>query len=102
MNALNLLKSERKFILYIGCGVGVVRKFSVVVKPVIFSTKAKRLMPFQAYLFPFFKPVEFCTGLNKKLHFHLFKFAHSENKLSRNYFVSKRLAYLSNSKRHFH
>ncbi len=38
----------------------------------------------------------------EKLHFHLFKFTGSENKVFSYNFVTESLSYLSNSKRNFH
>jgi len=48
----------------------------------VFLTKTMDLMPFHASLFPFLKPFQLVARLNKKLQFHLFAFAHSENKLT--------------------
>ena len=53
-------------------------------------------------IFPIFIGFHFCTWSNKELHFHLFKFSHTEYKLTRYYFIAKRLAYLSYTKRYFH
>ncbi|MPM53462.1 hypothetical protein SDC9_100230 [bioreactor metagenome] len=47
-------------------------------------------------------PFHLLSWSNKKLHLHLFEFTHSENKLSRNNFISKCFPDLSNSKRDFH
>src|SRR5574344_832775 len=59
-------------------------------------------MPVNTFIFPIIKPFEFFTWTNKKLHFHLFKLSHSENKFSCNNLISKCFTNLSNSKWNFH
>src|SRR5574344_1718730 len=59
-------------------------------------------MPFQARLFPLFKPIKFFSGANKELHFHLFKLAHTENELTGYYFISESFTNLSDTKTYFH
>src|SRR6266511_6006549 len=59
-------------------------------------------MPFHSCLFPVFIPFFLSARANKELHFHLFKFAHTEYKLTRNNFITKGLTCLSNPKRNFH
>ena len=46
--------------------------------------------------------LSFGSGANKKLHFHLFKFAHAENKLTCYDLVSESLTGLRNTKWNFH
>src|SRR5690606_18056551 len=42
------------------------------------------------------------SGFNKELHLHLFKLAHTKDKLTRHDFVSEGFAGLCNTKRDFH
>ena len=74
----------------------------MLMETIVFISKAKCFMPFHSCLFPFLEPVEFRSRSHKKLHFHLFKFTHSENKLSCNNFVTKSFPNLCNSERDFH
>src|SRR5690554_1162700 len=59
-------------------------------------------MPFISFFFPVFVPFQLFSRTHKILHFHLFELSHSENKLTRNDFVTESLSDLSNSKRDFH
>src|SRR5690554_6695414 len=59
-------------------------------------------MPGHSFFLPRFVPLEFASRFYEILHFHLFKFAHTEYKLTCNDFISKCFSGLSNSKRNFH
>src|SRR3954462_5264525 len=59
-------------------------------------------MPVKSRFFPVFKPFFLCAGTNKELHFHLFKFTHTKNKLTSNNFISECFTNLRNSKWNFH
>src|SRR6476661_6551001 len=59
-------------------------------------------MPVQSCFLPIFKPFFLCTGANKELHFHLFKFSHAKNKLPCNNFIPECFTNLRNTKRNFH
>ena len=48
------------------------------------------------------EPFQFSSGLNKKLHFHLLKFPHPENKLPGNNLIPECFADLGNTKWNFH
>ncbi len=49
---------------------------------------------------PVLKPVSILCGAHKKLHFHLFKFTRTENKVFCDNLIAKRLTDLGNTKRH--
>src|SRR5688572_31868358 len=59
-------------------------------------------MPFHSFRFPVFVPLFLCTRTNKELHFHLFKFPHTENELPCDDLITKCFSYLCNTKRNFH
>ena len=59
-------------------------------------------MPFGAHVFPVVVPFHFFARAHKKLHFHLFKFAHAEDELTCYNFISEGFANLCNPKRDFH
>ncbi len=59
-------------------------------------------MPLQTGFFPIFIPLLLCTRSNKKLHFHLLKLTHAENKLTRDNFITKSFSDLCNTKGNFH
>src|SRR5574337_516230 len=60
------------------------------------------MVPFHPSFFPVIIPFHLCSWFNKKLHFHLFKFTHSENKLPGNNFVAKCFPCLCNAEGYFH
>ena len=55
-------------------------------------------VPVHALLAPIFVPLRTFGWWNEILHFHLFKFTCAKNKVSRSYFIAKRLTNLSNAK----
>src|SRR5690606_37383919 len=75
--------------LNIGGGIGVMRKFIVVVETVIFFTEAKRIMPFQAYLFPVLIPGKLLSRTYEVLPLHLLDLANLEDELARDDLISE-------------
>ena len=59
-------------------------------------------MPFHTCLLPFVEPLHLRAWLDKELHLHLLKLAHTENELAGNNLVAESLANLCNAKRNFH
>src|SRR5665647_785584 len=102
MNSFHFLKSKRKFKFDINGGIGIMSQFFVNMEAVILIAKSKCLVPFNAQVLPFLKPYKFSSRADKKLHFHLLKFAHSEYKLACNNLVPESLPDLSNTERNFH
>ena len=64
----------------------------------LFSIRTQRFVPIQSRFFPVRIPFLLRTRLHEKLHLHLFKFTHTEYKLTSNDLISKRLSYLCNTK----
>ncbi len=62
---------------------------------------ANRFPPAQTIFEPAFVPGFVATGHHKVLDFHLFEFAHAEQKVAWVDFVTEGLAYLGNPKRQF-
>src|SRR5690625_4178640 len=99
MNSLQFFKTKREVKFDVCSGIGIVRKLFMIAEAVILLTHAQGEVPFQSLFFPVFIPFDFFSGPDKELHFHLFKFPHSEDKLAGHYFISKSFSYLCNSKR---
>src|SRR6476646_7703197 len=59
-------------------------------------------MPFQAGFLPVLVPFFLCARTDEKLHFHLLKLAHTEDKLAGYNLVAECLTNLGNTKRYFH
>ena len=93
-------KGEMKFNIA-GC-ISIVGQFIMIVETVFFISHSKSRVPAKSFFFPIIIPLYFFSRLNKELHFHLFKFTHSENELPGNYFIPKCFSGLRNSKRNFH
>ena len=102
MNSFNLFEAERHFKFNISSGIGIMSQLVVVVETIFCIAQSEGFVPFQAEFFPEFKPLHFLTRTNEELHFHLFEFAHTENKLTGNYLISKCFSDLSYTERNFH
>src|SRR3954469_14874604 len=59
-------------------------------------------MPLKPRFFPVLIPITFAARAHEKLHFHLLKLAHTEDKLTRYNFVAKCFTNLCNAKRYLH
>src|SRR5687767_3545020 len=77
-------------------------KLHMVVVAQFLCRDTNTLMPFLSFIFPEVVPFHLCAGANEKLHFHLFKLTHAENKLAGNNFITESFACLRNTKRNFH
>ena len=64
--------------------------------------ESKTTVPVDTCFLPLLIPFEICSGLHKKLHLHLFKFTHTEDKLTGNNFIPERLPCLRDAERNFH
>src|SRR5215204_97144 len=102
MYSLNFLKSKWKTIFYIYGVIRIKRRLSMNVPMVLFGRYAKTQMPLHSLFAPILVPFFLSTGPNKKLHFHLLKFTHSENKLPCHNLVPECFSNLCNTKRNFH
>ena len=102
MHPFELFEAHGEVEFDVGCCVGVVRQLDVIVEPVHAFAKPQGFVPFEAGLLPVFVPLFLGAGLDEKLHFHLFKFPHAENKLPGDDFISEGLSNLRNAKRQLH
>src|ERR1035437_1196748 len=102
MNSLHFLKPKWKAVFNINCSIGIMRQFIVFVEPVVLTAKTQSLMPVHAGSSPFLKPFRIRTRTNKELHFHLFKFTHTENKLTGNNLVTESFTDLGNPEWNLH
>ena len=102
MDTFYFFKSKRKFKFNIASFFCIVCQLHVVMVTVFVCTQSQRKMPLQTGFFPEFIPETFCARANKELHFHLFKFTHTEDKLTGNYLISKGFTSLGNPKRNLH
>ena len=102
VNSLQFFEAEREVKLDICCRIGIVSKFFVIVIAVVLLWYAQSQMPLHSCLLPILKPFEFFSRTDKKLHLHLLKFSHSEDKLTCNNLISECLSDLSNTKWDFH
>ena len=102
MDAFYFFESEWHLEFDVGCCVGVVCQFVVVVESVVFCSESEVLVPCHACFFPFCEPVEFGSWLDEELHFHLFEFSHAEDELSCYDFVAECFSYLCDSEWYFH
>jgi len=102
MDSFQLFESEWKFKFDICCCIGIMCQFLMVVESITILRHTQRLMPFDTCLFPVFIPFKLCSGAYKKLHLHLFKFTHTEDKLTRHDLVTEGFSYLGNTKRYLH
>ena len=102
VDALNLLEAERHTELYVGCSIGIVGQFVVVVEAVVLCSEAESLMPLHARFLPAWEPLQFGAGLNEELHLHLLELAHTEDELAGYYLVAEGLANLRYAERNLH
>jgi len=102
VNTLNFLEAKWELELDIGGCIGVMRKLFMLMEPVLSIAETHGLVPAHPLIEPVLEPFHLLTGLNKKLHFHLFKFTHTKNELPGNNFVPEGLANLGNTKGDFH
>src|SRR5690606_31518737 len=101
VHSFELTPSDRELILDINSGLGIVGQFvgTMLMKAKFFAPKAVLDMPLKTPFFPFFKPIHIRAGTDEILHFHLFEFTGSKNKISRRDFVPKRFTDLRDSER---
>src|SRR3990167_5553793 len=102
MNSFQFFETHWEIKLDIGSCISVMCQFDMIVLTVILIAQAQFFMPVQARCFPVIVPLHFFTRTHKKLHFHLFELAHTEDKLARYDLVPERFSDLSNSKRNLH
>src|SRR5678816_2244876 len=102
MNAFHFLKTNRKIIFYVAGCISIMCKFNMIVKTIFFPRNAKAQVPPHSFFFPELIPFLLCAGPDKELHFHLFKFSHSENELPGNDLITKCFSNLSDTKRYLH
>ena len=102
VNSFHLLKSDGKLVFNITGSFGIMGQFHMIMETVFFFWYTQVKMPLHSLGFPVFVPFVFSAGAYKKLHLHLLKFAHPENKLSRNNLITKCFSYLGNSERNLH
>ena len=88
--------------LNVGCSICIVRQLLVVVVAIVLVTHSKSLVPRQTVLLPIVEPFHFRARLAEELHFHLFKFAHTEHELAGYYLVAESLSNLCNTERQLH
>ena len=102
MNSFHFFETEGEFEFDIGSGIRIMGQLLVIMKTIVFFPESQELMPTHTGRFPFFEPLQFRTGAYKKLHFHLFEFAHPENKLAGDDFITESFTDLGDTERHFH
>src|SRR5688500_17852932 len=102
MNSFHLFEPDRKIIFDITCCIGIMRQLHMIVEAVFLGRYSQALVPAHSFFLPVFVPLFLCTRPYKKLHFHLLKLTHSENKLPCYNLVPECFTYLRNSKRNFH
>src|SRR3954470_19695021 len=101
MNTFHFFKTNREFVLNIQSGICIMSKFAVIMKLIFLTWNTKTQMPFQSFFLPVFVPFFLCARTYKKLHLHLFKLPHSENKLAGYNFIAESFTNLRNAKRYF-
>src|SRR5690606_8574685 len=101
MNTFHFTETKRKIIFNIQSCIGIMCKFYMIVETVFGRISSQRKVPVQAFFFPVFVPLHLYTRTYKILHFHLFKLAHTENKLSCNDLVTESFTDLCNPERNF-
>src|SRR5512136_1677163 len=102
MDAFDFFEPEREPVLDIRSCVGIMCQFIVIMETVVLVSEAEGTVPFHPCLFPLPEPFELSARLHKKLHFHLFKFPHAEDKLSGNDLIPEGFSYLGNAKGKLH
>src|SRR5690606_6452027 len=102
VDTLQLLEAHWKVEVYITGGISIVRQFHMVMEAIFGRVYTQVQMPFDALCFPVFIPLLLRAGANKKLHFHLLKFSHTENEASGHNLITESFANLCNAKRNFH
>src|SRR3989344_7267261 len=105
VDAFSLIPSPRSFIFNIPCRTGVMGPFveSMFSKSQFIFIDAQVQIPLHANIFHLTENLHraYFIGFYICLQFHLFKLLRTKNKISRSYFVSKCLSYLSEAKRNF-
>src|SRR4051812_23563943 len=102
MNTLHFFKTNGEIVLNICSSVGIMCQLHVIMKAVFFFWNAQAQVPFHSLLFPELVPLFLCTGANEKLHLHLLKLAHPENKLTGYDLIAECFSNLCNTERNFH
>jgi len=102
VDTFHLFEAEWEFKFDIGCSVGVVSQFFVIVEAVAVVAESEGTVPFHAGLAPVVEPFELFTRTNEELHLHLFEFAHTENKLTGHNLITECLTDLGDTEWKFH
>ena len=102
MNSFNFFKSNREVVSNVVSIFCVMSKFVVMMPLELFFRNSVFNVEIPAFFSPAFKSFVFCSRLTEILHFHLFKFAGTENEVLKNNFVAERFTNLSNAERNFH
>src|SRR5687768_11046497 len=102
MDPFHLPETKRELIFNVNSCVCIMRQLFMVVEFQFFRRQANRFMELHPGLFPALIPSHFGARADEKLHFHLFKFPHTERELTRNDLISKSFSYLRNPERNLH
>src|SRR5947209_10919210 len=102
MNTFYFFETHWKFIFYITSIISIKCRLCMRMKAIFFFGNTKAEMPLLPGFAPVFKPFFLSTRFTEKLHFHLFKLTHTEDKLAGYDLVAERLANLGDTKRYLH
>ena len=102
MDAFHFLEAKWKFKFDVHGGVGVVGQLFMRVLAEFVSRCTQGQMPSHSGGSPLFVPFQFGARAHEKLHFHLFKLPHTEDKLTGHNLVTEGFADLGDAKRHLH
>ena len=102
MNAFHFLEAKRKFKLDVHGGIGVVGQLFMRVLAEFVSRCTQGQVPSHSGGSPLFVPFQFGARTHEKLHFHLFKLPHTEDKLTCYNLVTEGFPDLSDAKRYLH
>src|SRR5574343_694208 len=102
MNTFHFFEADREIVFDIAGSFSIMRQFHVIVETITVGADTQTEVQFHAGFFPILIPLAFCAGTNKELHFHLFKFTHTENELTGYDLISESLSDLCNTEWHFH
>ena len=102
VDTFHFLETEGHQELDVGSGIGIVRQFLVVMEAIFLIAQAEGFVPTEAELFPMFEPLHLGAGFYEELHLHLFKLAHTEDKLASHYLVTEGFTYLCDTERYLH
>ena len=102
-NAPKFAPAEWEFEFEVGCCLRIETKFfrTMVTKSEVFFFDSEGKQPLMTESSPVIEPFEVRSRFTEEFKFHLFKFAHTENKVARCDFVTERFSDLSDSERNF-